>query len=61
MCNTHFTGTAVGTAVGMTGLVSVALRHKDYRRKIKAELQESGFVYIIGAARNNLLRDVDLV
>lgn len=61
MCNTHFSRATIDAAVGMTGLVSVALRHKDYHRKIKAELQGSGFAYIIGAARNNLLRDVDLV
>lgn len=61
MVNTRFSSAAVGTAVGMTGLVSVALQYKDYRRKIKAELQESGFAYIIGAARNSLLRDIDLV
>lgn len=59
--NTHFSGTAMGAAVGMTGLVSVALRHKAYRQKVREERQEKGFAYIIGAAQNNLLKNIDLI
>ena len=52
--------TIIGAAIG-GGLVGVGIQHRNYRRKIKDGQRDQGFAYIIGAERNGLLRDVNLV
>lgn len=47
---------------GLTnGLLGVALRYRNYRKKINAEYQSMGFAYVIDAARHGLLKDYDLI
>lgn len=61
LANVEIPARAIGTALGMTGLLSVALRHKEYRNRIKEKQQEHGFAYVIAAANNHLLKNIEIV
>ncbi len=47
--------TAMGTAVGMGGLVGVGTYAMNYRNRIRAETDASGFAYILSASKAGLL------
>lgn len=57
--------TAMGAAVGMGGLVGVGTYAMNYRNRIRAENDSSGFAYIVSASKAGLLsnakRDIEII
>lgn len=57
--------TAIGAAVGMGGLVGVGTYAMNYRNRIRAETEASGFAYIISANKAGLLsnakKDIEVI
>lgn len=50
----------IGAVVG-TGMIGMGIKHRNYRKKIKKEQEAQGFAYIIGAGRNGMLRNYEIL
>ena len=46
---------AVGTAVGMAGLIGIGASYRKFKERIREDMTEEGFAYLISAQKSGLL------
>ena len=46
---------AVGAAVGMAGLIGIGASYRKFKERIREDMTEEGFAYLISAQKSGLL------